>query len=358
MSFALILERRISAFVHPDIMARPAERLRHQTFILRRLVSSLAVLSLMPPFLAVFGAPAAWQAVVFVLFLLPVGAVVLVSRTGRLMLAQAICVGSFVAAALTIATAGGPWQAALICLAFAPFEGVFSQNRHLVLAGGMLAAIGAAGLGFASETGLIASGLASGHSALFLLAAIFYATVLAYGLVVFQERLVRSDALRAEDYRAAYEASGDLVVHHDRSGAVECVSPNCSELFGMPGHDLKGRGLFEHIHVADRPAFLKAIADAATTSDVATVALRLRTRVPGGYAGKRGEASFRMVEMRSRRYAENETAKAEATARGRVVSILRDVTVAKRRDEELELPSHHDRRSKCLEGPVPGQCEP
>ena len=88
----MILERRISAFVHPDIMARPAERLRHQTFILRRLVSSLAVLCLMPPFLAVFGAPAAWQAVVFVLFLLPVGAVVLVSRTGSLVLAQAICV--------------------------------------------------------------------------------------------------------------------------------------------------------------------------------------------------------------------------------------------------------------------------
>jgi cell cycle sensor histidine kinase DivJ len=332
----MILERRISAFVHPDIMARPAERLRHQTFILRRLVSSLAVLCLMPPFLAVFGAPAAWQAVVFVLFLLPVGAVVLVSRTGRLMLAQAICVASFVAAALTIAAAGGPWQAALICLAFAPFEGVFSQSRHLVLAGGMLAALGAAGLAFASDAHLISPGLSSGHSSLFLLAAICYATVLAYGLVVFQERLIRSDALRAEDYRAAYEASGDLVIHHDRNGAVDSVSPNCPDLFGMPGHDLKGRGLFEHIHVADRPAFLKAIADAATGSTVPPVTLRLRTTVPAGHSGKRGEATFRSVEMRSRRYANEASANTEATARGRVVSILRDVTVTKQREEELE----------------------
>ena len=104
----------------------------------------------------------------------------------------------------------------------------------------------------------------------------------------------------------------------------------------MPGHDLKGRGLFEHIHVADRPAFLKAIADAATGSNVAPVTLRLRTTMPTGHAGKRGEATFRTVEMRSRRYASEASANTEAPARGRVVSILRDVTVAKQREEELE----------------------
>ncbi len=139
LSFALIVERRISSFVHPDIMDRPAERLRHQIFILRRLASSLAMLCLVPPVSGrLMVLPPHGRRVVFVLFLLPVGAVALVSRTGHLVLAQAICVASFVGAALTIATAGGPWQAALICLAFAPFEGVFSQNRRLVLAGGLL----------------------------------------------------------------------------------------------------------------------------------------------------------------------------------------------------------------------------
>src|SRR5579872_3469083 len=92
LSFAAVLEKRISAFVHPDVLGRTSEQLRHQIFILRRMASSLALLCLMPLFLAVNGAPAAWQAFVFVLCLLPAGAVVLVSRTGRLVLAQAICV--------------------------------------------------------------------------------------------------------------------------------------------------------------------------------------------------------------------------------------------------------------------------
>ncbi|MGB8276436.1 MAG: PAS domain-containing sensor histidine kinase [Methylovirgula sp.] len=337
MSFALILERRITSFVHPDIMARPAERLRHQTFILRRLASSLAVLGLMPPFLAAYGAPAAWQALVFVLFLLPVGAVALVSRTGHLMLAQAICVASFVGAALTIATASGPWQAALICLAFAPFEGVFSQNRRLVLAGGLLAASGAASLALAAQTGLIEPGFASGHSALFVLAAIAYATALAYGIVVFQDKLTQSDALHAEHYRAVYDAIGDLVVHYDRNGSVEFVSPNCLDLFGLPAAEFAGRGLFERIHVADRPAFLKAIADAATTSDFVFATLRLRTTAPAAKNARRPEATFRWVEMRARRFGRDiSTTPGAAAVRARVVSILHDVTSTKQREEEFE----------------------
>jgi cell cycle sensor histidine kinase DivJ len=318
-------------------MARPGERLRHQTFILRQLASSLVVLCLMPPFLAAYGAPTAWQTLVFVLFLLPAAAVALVSRTGHLVLAQAICVGSFVGAALTIATAGGPWQAALICLAFVPFEGVFSQNRRLVLAGGLLAALAAASLALAAQIGLIAPGFASSHAALFILAAVAYATALAYGLVIFQGKLSYSDALRAEHYRAVYDAIGDLVVHHDCNGRVEFVSPNCLDLFGLPATEFVGRGLFERIHVGDRPAFLKAITDAALTSDFASATLRLRTAAATGRDAQRSEPTFRWVELRAQRFGCDDSSSFGAgTIRGRVVSILRDVTSAKQREEEFE----------------------
>jgi len=332
LSFAAILERQISAFVHPDVLGHSSERLRHQTFILRRLASSLALLCLMPLFLATYGAPAAWQALVFVLFLLPVGAVVLVSRTGRLVLAQAICVASFIAAAITIAIAGGPWQGALMCLALAPFEGVFSQNRRLVLAGGAGAAFAAAGLALAAVKGIVPHGLTSGSTTVFVLAAIAYATALAYGIVAFQARLMRSETLTSEHYRAVYDAIGDLVIHHDRNGSVEYVSANCADLFGMTAAELTGRGLFERIHVADRPAFLKAVADAATSADFAVACLRLRTNAPD--SGKRGEATFRVVEMRARRFSSDATP--GTGGRGRVVSILRDVTTIKQREDEVE----------------------
>ncbi len=330
LSFVVSLEKRISSFVHPDVMGRPADRMRHQIFILRRLASSAAILCLMPLFLAAFGAPAAWQAIVFAFFLLPVAAVALVARTGRLVTAQSISIASFIGAAVTIATAGGPWQFALICLAFAPFEGVFSQNRGLVVAGGLLSTVAMTGLIAAAQFGLIETSFATPHAAIFLGAAIVYATALAYGIVVLQTRLQRSEALDSAQYRAVYDTIGDLAVHFDRNGAVECVSPNCGALFGIAADDLTGRGLFERVHVGDRPAFLKAIGDAANSADFVEATLRLRAPGPADSKPHKTESFFRFVELRAKRFGAE-------TGRGRVIAVLRDVTLAKQREEELDL---------------------
>ncbi len=116
MSFALNIEKQITSLVHPNVLPHPAERLRHETFILRRLASSIAVICLAPLFLAIYGAPALWHALVFVWCIVPIGAVLLVSRSGNLLLAQAICVVSFIGAAASIAATGGPWEAALVWL--------------------------------------------------------------------------------------------------------------------------------------------------------------------------------------------------------------------------------------------------
>ena len=261
MSFALILERQIASLVHPNVLTCQAERSRHEAFILRRLASSVSVMCLAPLFLAIYGAPAVWHALVFVWCVLPIGAVVLLSRSGDLLLAQTICVISFIGAAATIAAGGGPWEAALAWLVLAPFEGVLSQNFRLVFAGGALAALAAAALALADQTGWIRTGFGTGHTALLILPAIFYATLLAYGIAEFQRKRDRSAQLRAEHYRAVYDTVGDLVVHHDRNGVAEFVSPNCMELFGLPAAELMGRGLFERVHVADRPALLKAVVE-------------------------------------------------------------------------------------------------
>jgi two-component system, cell cycle sensor histidine kinase DivJ len=342
LSFALGFERRITSYLHPDIIARPAERLRHQTFILRRLLSSLVILAFMPPFLAVYGAPVAWQAMVFVLCLIPIGAVALVSRTGDLILSQAICMVSSIAAALTIATAGGPWQAASICLAFAPFEGVFSQNRRLVLVGGVLAALAAAGLAAAAHAGLMEPRFAANQAALFVFAAIVYATALAYGIVAFQDRLFhvkpgQPDRSCAEPQQTAYETMGDLVLRHDPNGSVIFVSANSQDLVGLSAGELVGRGLFEHIHVADRPAFLKAVADAAASDELVRVALRLKVmRAVGRGETQQLEASFRWIEMRARRPRSAAKRDMRDSDRPTVVSILHDITSTKERDDEVE----------------------
>ncbi len=331
MSFALALERQIASLVHPNVLNSQAERHRHEAFILRRLASSVSVMCLAPLFLAIYGAPAVWHALVFVWCVLPIGAVVLLSRSGDLLMAQTICVISFIGAAATIAAGGGPWEAALVWLVLAPFEGVLSQDFRLVFAAGAFSALAAAVLALADQMGWIRTGFGAGHTALLILPAIFYATLVAYGIVEFQKRRDHSAHLKAEHYRAVYDTVGDLVVHHDRSGIVEFVSPNCMELFGIPARELLGRGLFDRVHVADRPTLLKAVADAAASAATVRTTLRLRAAPTGG-AGAQADPGFRWVEMRSRRF---KTGGGEADG-NRVVSILHDISEQRRREEDFE----------------------
>ncbi len=298
---------------------------------------SVAVMCLAPLFLAIYGAPAVWHALVFVWCVLPVGAVVLLSRRGDLLLAQTICIVSFIGAAATIAAGGGPWEAALAWLILAPFEGVLSQNFRLIFAGGALAALAAVGLALAEQIGSIKTGFGANHAPLLILPTIFYATLLAHGIAAFQKKRDHAAQLRAEHYRAVYDVIGDLVVHYNRNGVAEFVSPNCMELFGLPPAGLIGRGLFERIHVADRPALLKTVADAASSADTVCATLRLRAASAPAKGGARSDPVFRWVEMRARRFAATCAGQDGSDAEpDRVVAILRDVTQLKQREDDYE----------------------
>ena len=51
----------------------------------------------------------------------------------------------------------------------------------------------------------------------------------------------------------------DVITRHGRNGAVLFVSPAAETLFGVPAHELLGHGLFDRVHVADRPAYLRPL---------------------------------------------------------------------------------------------------
>ena len=139
--------------------------------------------------------------------------------------------------------------------------------------------------------------------------------------------------MRTEHYRAVYDTLGDLMIHQDRNGAAEFVSANCYELFGLPSVELMGRGLLDHIHVADRPTFLKAISDAAASSRTIVASLRLAAAREHLWKNSGYEPSFRWIEMRARRFAFETDGKAEAE---RVISIFRDVSQAKQREMDFD----------------------
>jgi two-component system, cell cycle sensor histidine kinase DivJ len=130
------------------------------------------------------------------------------------------------------------------------------------------------------------------------------------------------------------ETIGCLIVRCDGSGSVTSVSSNCEALVGLPPSELIGRGFFERVQVADRPAFLKTISDARAGAVTVNAGLRWRSsaRVQrGDYA----EPVFRWLEMRVRRggafYAPGAGLHNDDT-----IAVLRDVTEAKCRDAELE----------------------
>ena len=99
-------------------------------------------------------------------------------------------------------------------------------------------------------------------------------------------------------YRLLARNMTDVITRHGRNGAVLFASPAAEPLFGTPVRELLGHGLFDRVHVADRPAFSRLLADAAARGDSRSVEFRVRRdwRTSPPSPGVR----FVWVEMRCR----------------------------------------------------------
>ncbi len=103
--------------------------------------------------------------------------------------------------------------------------------------------------------------------------------------------------LHAEEdrYRLLARNMTDVIVRHGRNGAVLFVSPAAEALLGVPLNELLRNGLFDRVHVADRPAYLAALADAATLNEERALEFRIRREPDAQHAGR-----FIWAEMRCR----------------------------------------------------------
>jgi cell cycle sensor histidine kinase DivJ len=107
-------------------------------------------------------------------------------------------------------------------------------------------------------------------------------------------------------------------------------------MLGTPVPRLLGHGLFDRVHVADRPAYLTALSDAARGGEARSVEFRLRRDSPRGRErGQSGQVDFIWVEMRCRPLEKllETTPRAEAE----VVAVMRDVTDRKNQEQALDL---------------------
>ena len=160
------------------------------------------------------------------------------------------------------------------------------------------------------------------------------ATLYAAGLAFSTEALARTTVslLTSEEerYRLLARNMSDVISRHGRNGAVQFISPAAEAMLGTPATRLVGHGLFDRVHVADRPAYLTALSDVARDGEARSVEFRLRRDLPRMGAGS-GQVDFIWVEMRCRALDQVPASEAE------VVAVMRDVTDRKMQEQALDL---------------------
>ncbi|MBV9556085.1 MAG: PAS domain-containing sensor histidine kinase [Pseudolabrys sp.] len=321
----------VDALVHPSARQDALTAARHRAFIAPRLLGGVAALVTFPIYLAARGLPSVLEVGVFAWLATPILLAYFLSRTGRYESAHVLSSLALtgLVAVVTWYT-GGIGSFAAIWLVVVPLEAALSASRRVVATASTFALAAAGFLAVATQTGLTpqAATVAAGHAswiALGIISAALYATGLALGA----ESLARTSfwLLYAEEdrYRLLARNMTDVIARYQRNGTALFVSPAAHSLFGVAATELTGHGLFDRVHVADRPAYLSALADAASGGEARSVEFRIRR--DDSRANK-----FVWVEMRCR-LLDQETA--EAASR-EVVAVLRDVSERKAQEQALE----------------------
>jgi cell cycle sensor histidine kinase DivJ len=341
-----IIRDCLDALLHPSARYDALTRARHRAFIAPRLLGSLAAFAVFPIYLAMRGAPGALEVAAFAWLIAPILLAWFLSRTGRYEGAHVL--SSLALAGLVTAlamTTGGIESFAAIWLVVVPLEAALSASRRVVAFASALALSCAALLIMFGHLGVLpAAELNPAMRGMYMTFGILSATLYAAGLAFGAESLSRASVslfTREEDrYRLLARNMSDVISRHRRNGAVQFISPAAEAMLGTPVARLLGHGLFDRVHVADRPAYLTALSDAARGGEAGGVEFRLRREFsPGGECSPGDQipgnhVDFIWVEMRCRPL---EQAEQNTDSQVDVVAVMRDVTDRKIQEQALEL---------------------
>jgi cell cycle sensor histidine kinase DivJ len=343
VSVVVSVREYVRGLVHASVRHDPRTAARHRSFIAPRLVGALAALAALPPYLALRGGLDPLACVLFGWLVAPVAVAAFLSHTGRYETAHLLSAAALTALACALGlAAGGIASPGAAWLVLVPLEAALSASRRVVLAAIAMALAGAAVLLLAGHAAPLPADSAAG--ALGLIAALGYAGLIALGA----DAAARSHARRldAEErrYRLLALNMTDVISRHGRHGATLFVSPAAEAMFGASAAELAGHGLFDRVHVADRPAYLSALADAAAGRERA-VEFRVRRN---GALGEPRAPHFVWVEMRCQPFA---TAPADGSDETReVVAVMRDVTARKEQERAIEEARREAERANAAKG--------
>lgn len=331
MTLIETLRDHLDSLLHASVRADAMKSAQHRAFIAPRLMGSLIAFASLPLYLALRGAPSVIEVMVLVWLVSPILISYYLSRTGRFESAHMLSSLALAAVIFAIASVtGGVSSFAAIWLIAVPLEAALSASRRVV-ASAVALSLGCVLVLMLLEAGnaLPASQIVDATGPLFAALGIVSATIYTAGLAFGTESLARTSRLlldKEEDrYGLLARNISDVIARHGRNGDVSFISPAAEALLGAPVARLLGHGLFDRVHVADRPAYLTALSDAARGGESCSVEFRVRREAVRG-----GSAEFIWVEMRCRPLEQ-----AHGASEG-VVSVMRDVTERKAQEQALE----------------------
>jgi two-component system, cell cycle sensor histidine kinase DivJ len=335
-SFAPVREY-IDSLIHPSAQQDALASARHRAFIAPRLLGSAVALAAFPIYVGLRGVPSVLEAVVFAWLVAPILIAYFLSRTGRYESAHVISSLALTGLVTVVALeSGGIASFAAIWLVIVPLEAALSASRRVVAVASTFALCAAGILMVMGHLDLLPAPVPveqewAAMAALGIVSASLYATGLALGAESLARTSFWLQYAEEDRYRLLARNMTDVITRHSSNGLVQFASPAAEPLFGTSVHNLLGLGLFERVHVADRPAYLTALADCASHGESRSVEFRVRQALPDA-----SSEIFVWIEMRCRAV---DQVGSEGSGRCEVVAVMRDIT--KRKEQEAALQDAH-----------------
>jgi cell cycle sensor histidine kinase DivJ len=321
-----------SSLVHESVRGNSLAAARQQTFIASHVLSGLLALCVFPIYLVVSGKPSPASAIAFLWLLTPIAVAIFLSRTGRLAAAQLPSAVNF-AALVTYCCwlTGGlgswliPWMVAV------PLQAGLSGDRRIIAFATGAAGLGLAILGTAAWVGYAQPVEPEPLSPVVLdfigaMTATAYAAALAMTVQLLPKRSENAVLPGDEFYRRLVDNVSDMITRHDEKGRVLFASLGAKQLLGEPTQKALGDGLFERVHVADRPAYLTALSGCLANNEPTAVEFRVR------HAGGVEAARYLWAEMDCRPMRGADGAGLERLS---IVAVTRDISDRKTQEAEL-----------------------
>lgn len=330
------------SLVHDSVRGNALLAARHQSFITSHLVGGLLALAVFPVYLALIGQPSVLLAIAFSWLISPILIAVFLSRTGQLSVAHLISAVSL-AGLVTFAAGitGGVASFLIAWMVVVPLEAALSADRRVVLTAITIAAMALLGLAGVDALSLLPAPLAfTQEPAILALLGCMSALVYAGGLAISVQGVYdqsEQEIRRGEQrYRLLAENATDMITRHNAKGQVLFASIASEQILGEPAKELLGSGLFERVHVADKPAYLNALSQCQVLNKSVSVEFRVKSGSAPNAVESEIDAGFSWAEMRCRPVSrKNEIDRNSDLIPHEVVAVTRDITERKAQEDEL-----------------------